>query len=1254
MSIKRDTVQLDIIVGANKARKEMIDLEGEIKRLNKEISKLPEGSDEAAAALAKMAEKQARLQELRNEIGLTGMTMKELRNRARELQFQMNNLDPRSDKWKEARSELTQVNTRISELSGKATKTSFSFGKLADGFNKYMGLMAATAAIITGVAMSFSSTIKGNAELSDSYADIQKTTGMTAQEVQQLDKSFKGLDTRTKAKELRQIAVVAGQLGIAKEDVFGFSSSVDKLAVSLGDEFQGGAEEVATKMGTLRNVFADMQTKDVGTDMLKIGNAINVLGAAGFATGPVMTDLSNRIGGVGINLGLTSGQVLGMSATMQELNISSERGGTAVSQILMKMTTNTKTFAKVAGMDVTSFKNLLNKDLYGAFMKVVEGSQKMGGKATDLAAIMDSLKIDGAGASEVFSKLGKNTDLLKQRVDLATTSLTKTDSVMAEFSLKNNNFAAKLEKIGKAFTAAFVNPQITQSLESVVNLIYKWMGLRISDKLEKERFEVNGLAIQLMSHNIPATERNRLYDELKQKAPSVLANINKESINYKLLTANLKAYNDEMINKIVLQKKDEDIQDITSKAAEQRSKKLNAETNLAGELRKSQEYVAGVNKQYGQYLDIILNSTSLSLEQKGEKFRKFLTDEKLYNAFALGDKTRFNHITGAMARMFTASQSENEFTSQLDKITIERQQLADKLKVSLNKEDANFEKIGDDIGKKTIAQLKSKVDNYNKALETAAIGSEAYNRLQKKIADANKLIEKSNGNTTTETPDLDPKEAKKAQKALEDAYSKEKNAAEDKAKVLLAKEKTYFTDSIKGTIDYNSQKKEIADKYSISDINNKEAYQLRLIEAEISGLELSKSVAEKYKEKDKENATKYGNEISDINDKIEGKKLEREEKIFTVLEANRKRDYQKRENDLKENFTKEQITEDEYNLQLLQLKQKYIDDEISVLKAANKDTSSLEQQSFDNSLAIIKLGIEDKRKLMLKELSIDEAKLKALDKYADKSLVILNKQFKAEQKLLEKKHKSGILKEKEYEEASRELNERIFDKKMSMVNNYAEAAGGVLGAFITGQKADAKQFLKTMINTALDGLQAQVMISTGLATALSYAQPDSVTTFGATGTVRALILSGLITAAFAATKAAVGGAFYSGGYTGDGHPLEAAGTVHKGEYVVPTFLMSEPAVLRQVQVFEAIRLQKLGGGGGQPQLFTGGYASRNTDSSLINDNNIQQQLLNASLIEVIGKLNDHLNNGINAKMNYKHLDEELTKMNKIKKLAKHG
>lgn len=400
--------------------------------------------------------------EIKNNIGSIKAEMKKIVNEQSRMTIGSQEYLAAASKLKSLQELVNQHGQAIGRIPSFWQKA--KDGIVSTGFGVLGGnLMTTIGSKITGL---FSGMIDGNAKLSDSLADIQKTTGMSAAETDKLVKSLGKIDTRTATADLRNIAVVAGQLGISKDQVEGFVGSVDKINVALGDEIVGGAEAVADTVGKLRNVMGDIKSDNVGEDLMHIGNALNALGSAGFATSPVIADFANRIGGIGIPLGMTSGQVMGLSATFQELNISTERGGTAMGKILMKMSTNTKDFASVAGMDVSKFTKLVNTDMYGAFMKVVEGSQKSGGSATALSQIIKDLDVDGAGASEIFMKLGSNIEMANEKVKLASDSLKSTDSIMGEFNVKNENFAAKWEKTKKMI--AGVEMQIAVGLKSAL------------------------------------------------------------------------------------------------------------------------------------------------------------------------------------------------------------------------------------------------------------------------------------------------------------------------------------------------------------------------------------------------------------------------------------------------------------------------------------------------------------------------------------------------------------------------------------------------------------------------------------------------------------------------------------------------------------------------------------------------------------------------------------------------------------------
>ena len=56
------------------------------------------------------------------------------------------------------------------------------------------------------------------AAMDDVYSDVIKTTGMTREQVEELNESFKNLDTRTSREQLNNLAYIAGKLGISSKE----------------------------------------------------------------------------------------------------------------------------------------------------------------------------------------------------------------------------------------------------------------------------------------------------------------------------------------------------------------------------------------------------------------------------------------------------------------------------------------------------------------------------------------------------------------------------------------------------------------------------------------------------------------------------------------------------------------------------------------------------------------------------------------------------------------------------------------------------------------------------------------------------------------------------------------------------------------------------------------------------------------------------------------------------------------------------
>ncbi|MFA6261100.1 MAG: phage tail tape measure protein [Bacteroidia bacterium] len=400
-------------------------------------------------------------------------SLRDLEAAARKAKSEIRGLASNDARFQELTGKIQNVNKAIDETRVKAGMAKSSWDKMKDSIKTtFIGNLGANLATLglQKVAGYFTDSFRAAQNLSDQLTDIQRLAGLSAAEARELNHELSTIDTRTSMGDLREIAKVGGQFGVAKDQMLEFVKATDMVSVSLRDEF-GSTEQAATQMSKLRNILVDVKSDNIGQDIKFISNAIVELANSGVATGPVVSDFAQRIGGVGLQVGLTSGQVLGLSATLQELGVSQERGGTAVVRILQKMLTETQAFAEIAGMDLKSFKKLLNDDIYGAFVKVMEGSKKLGPNATQLASIIKDLEVQGAGASEVFAKLGSNTTLLGEKVELAGGALSKTSAITDAYALKNENLAGTVEQIEKSWNKLTANPAMVQFFSVGMGLI---------------------------------------------------------------------------------------------------------------------------------------------------------------------------------------------------------------------------------------------------------------------------------------------------------------------------------------------------------------------------------------------------------------------------------------------------------------------------------------------------------------------------------------------------------------------------------------------------------------------------------------------------------------------------------------------------------------------------------------------------------------------------------------------------------------
>ena len=491
-TITDEKIKLSIIVDGNPAQKELFDLEKSIRDLNTQQKELRKEKQllekqglkdteryKAVTAAIKdntlsITANKNKMSELQKEIGLTGLTMAQLQQKATALRMVLRNMVPGSESFRNTQAELTQVTARINELSGRATAARFSIGSMADSFNRYQSLAFSAIAATTGVVLSIQKIIDINGKLSDAQADVMKTTGMNKVEVDELTKSFGLLQTRTSRIDLLKIAEQGGRIGILKDDVGAFVEVMNKASVALGDSFTGGAEEVANKLGKIKFLFEE--TKNLGVDAAynAIGSAINDLGANGVASEANIAEFTTRIGSLTDVLKPTIQETLALGTAFEESGIEAEVSARAYNIFMKQASTESAKFAQVMNLTVGEVEAMINKNPLDFMMKFAEGMRGM--DATKTAKTLDFLGINADGANKVIGAMGNNMGRFRELIDLSNNSFAEGTSLINEYNIKNETLGATLEKISKKVSSWFSSETFAKWLGGAVLWIAKFIG----------------------------------------------------------------------------------------------------------------------------------------------------------------------------------------------------------------------------------------------------------------------------------------------------------------------------------------------------------------------------------------------------------------------------------------------------------------------------------------------------------------------------------------------------------------------------------------------------------------------------------------------------------------------------------------------------------------------------------------------------------------------------------------------------------
>ena len=496
MSRINDTAKITLSVNGQQVNLVLKDIEKSLDKAKKALDKLTE-SDAAPQAIERQRKVVERLERNLAEVkaqaagvrqgleSLDSATPRQLKKELKSLTRELNNMRRGADGWDEhvakikaVKSQLQTVNEELKEHQGLWTRfknwSSESWPAILLGYGAIDGAVNAVRGYVDEYA-----------EMDQEMANVRKFTGMTEDSIDSLNEEFKKMDTRTPRDGLNKLAQEAGRLGKTSErDVLGFVRAADQINVAL-DDLGDGATLTLSK---LTGIFGDEAVYGTEQSLLKVGSVVNELSQNCSASAPYLTEFASRVGGVGAQANMTIPQIMGFAAVLDSNAQKVEASSTALSQVIVRMMQEPAKYAKVAGLDVQKFTDMLKTDANGALIEFLSALQMAGGMDV-LSPMFKDMGETGSRAITALSTLATHIDEVKAQQEAANVAFEEGTSVTKEFNVQNNTVQASLEKAKNA--ARELRVQLGEYLAPVVKNVLKLSALAVRSLLMIIKFVAN-------------------------------------------------------------------------------------------------------------------------------------------------------------------------------------------------------------------------------------------------------------------------------------------------------------------------------------------------------------------------------------------------------------------------------------------------------------------------------------------------------------------------------------------------------------------------------------------------------------------------------------------------------------------------------------------------------------------------------------------------------------------------------------------
>lgn len=388
------------------SRQKLALLQKQYDNIQKEISETGEYS---ASLENKLLSKQLQIEKTSGSISAQTAKLEQMGNALREAGIDTAHLTEES----------SRLGNQIDEIKDKqeaATEEADNFGTTAAAAFGAVGQAIVAAGIVAAlheIYEGYTEFIQASMVFESAMTGVAKTTDLSDKELAFMAEEIKDLSTEIPivTEEMAGIGEVAGQLGIAKDNLLDFSTVMSMLSTATTMT----AEEGATMLAQFANI-----TRMDPSYYSNLASAIVDLGNNYATTEQKITEMAQGIAASASLAGMSEADMVALSAAVTSLGIETQAGSTSMSKLISELMTAVETgdkltdFASVANMTADEFKTAWGENAVTALQAFVVGlgDTERNGKSATVA--LTELGITETRMQRMVLSLSNSGDLLNR------------------------------------------------------------------------------------------------------------------------------------------------------------------------------------------------------------------------------------------------------------------------------------------------------------------------------------------------------------------------------------------------------------------------------------------------------------------------------------------------------------------------------------------------------------------------------------------------------------------------------------------------------------------------------------------------------------------------------------------------------------------------------------------------------------------------------------------------------------------------